>query len=67
MNNTVREASELMAALPDAEQSFALELIKRLVLAWDPDFTKVTAQERLELNRAREDEETIPHDMIDWD
>ena len=45
------------------------ELIKKLVLAWDPDFTKVTPAEAAELEEAeREFErgETVFHDEIDW-
>lgn len=41
-------------------------LIKRLVLAWDPDFTKVTPNERAMLNLA-EASGYIPEDEIDWD
>ncbi|MCM1335945.1 MAG: hypothetical protein NC084_02385 [Bacteroides sp.] len=43
------------------------ELIKRVVLAWDSDFTKVTAEERRRMERA-EDElkngETYSHDEV---
>ncbi len=35
-----REIDEMLEILPDEEQRLALELIKRIVLAWDPDFTK---------------------------
>jgi len=56
--------------LPDDEQLFALEFVKRLVLAWDPDFTKATPDEmaaievgRLEIERG----EIVLHDDIDWD
>jgi hypothetical protein len=30
--------------LPADKQRFAYEFIKKLVLAWDPDFTKVTPE-----------------------
>ena len=39
------QVAQFVDMLPSNEQLFALEFIKRLVLAWDPDFTKVTAQE----------------------
>jgi len=40
-------------------------LIKRLVLAWDPDYTKLTASERKALEEA-EDGEYVDEDDIDW-
>ena len=59
-----------MEILPESEQFFALELIKKLVLAWDPDFTKLTPSEREELEQATkeiENGETVSHDAINWD
>lgn len=56
-----------MEILPKSEQNFALEFVKKLVLAWDPDFTKLTPAERKELDYAMADSATIPHDAIDWD
>ena len=67
MSEMVKEAAELMEVLPDADKSFALQMIKKLVLAWDPDFTKLTPEERRELEEARADEETVGHDEINWD
>ena len=67
MSEMVKEAAELMGVLPDADKSFALQMIKKLVLAWDPDFTKLTPEERRELEEARADEETVGHDEINWD
>ena len=56
MSEMVKEAAELMELLPDSDKSFALQLIKKLVLAWDPDFTKLTPEERRELEEARAEE-----------
>ena len=59
-----------MELLPESEQNFALEFIKKLVIAWDPDFTKVTPAERAKLEEAQreiENGETISHDAINWD
>ncbi len=70
MSDVVREAIGLMEILPESDQSFALEFIKKLVLAWDPDFTKVTAKERKELEEVEKDiikNGTIPHESINWD
>lgn len=46
------------------------KFIKKLVLAWDPDFTKLTQAERKELAEAERDiveNGTISHDAINWD
>ena len=40
MSSIVMEAARLMDALPEADKALAYEFIKKLVLAWDPDFTK---------------------------
>lgn len=70
MNGAVQEAVNLMEILPEAEQNFALEFIKKLVIAWDPDFTKVTPLERKVLEEAERDiaeNGTVSHDEIQWD
>ena len=56
--------------LPESDQNFALEFIKKLVLAWDPDYTKVTPAERKALEEAEKDmaeNGTVSHDAINWD
>ena len=40
-----KQITDMIDMLPEQEQSLAYELIKRLVLAWDPDYTKVTPVE----------------------
>lgn len=70
MSTATRQAIDLMEILPESEQKFALEFIKKLVLAWDPDFTKVTSLERAEMEQAIkeiENGETVPHEAINWD
>ena len=67
MNAIVKQAMELLEVLPENDQVFALEFIKKLVLAWDPDFTKLTPSEREELENAIADPETVSHNSIDWD
>ena len=52
--------------LPEADQNFAFEFIKRLVRAWDPDFTKVTPQEAREIEEA-EASGFLDESEIDWD
>ncbi|MDR3209316.1 MAG: hypothetical protein LBT36_01635 [Oscillospiraceae bacterium] len=41
--SVAEQVAQYVDMLPDSERVFALELVKRLVLAWDPDFTKLTA------------------------
>ena len=48
----------------------AYELLKRMVLAWDPDFTRLTPAEAQVLKAAEaeiERGETVSDDEIDWD
>ena len=66
MNTAIKEVVDLMEILPESEQNFALEFIRKLVLAWDPDYTKVTPVERAELQKALEEDERISHEDIDW-
>lgn len=70
MNATVEKARDLLEVLPDDEQKFALEFIKKLVLAWDPDYTKVTKSEAERLDRAMEEfenGEVVESEDINWD
>ena len=70
MSEAIKEAVSLMEILPETEQNFALEIIKKLVIAWDPDFTKLTPAEKCALEEAEKDIEengTISHDAINWD
>lgn len=41
--------------LPEQEQKLAFEFIKRMVLAWDSDFTKLTPIERERLAGAEKE------------
>ena len=45
MSNLVMQTAEMLSLLPDDEVSLVNALVKKLILAWDPDFTKVTQQE----------------------
>lgn len=68
-SNTVAKLAQL-ELLPEKDLNFALEFIKKLVIAWDPDYTKVTSAERTRLEEAQreiENGETISHDAINWD
>lgn len=67
MSAATKQAIDLMEILPESEQNFALEFMKKLVLAWDPDFTKLTSYETAELEKALQDTETVSHADINWD
>ena len=66
MSSIVMEAARLMDALPEADKVFAYEFIKKLVLAWDPDFTKVTADEAKKIEDA-ENSGYVDETEIDWE
>lgn len=70
MSNKAQQVANMIDMLPENDQQLAFELIKKLVLAWDPDFTKVTPQEAKELEEAEQNlknGEVVSHDDIDWD
>ncbi len=66
MSNTAIEAARMMDMLPDEDKTFAYEFIKKLVKAWDPDFTKVTPEEAQRIKAAEESGFVVDSD-IDWD
>ena len=69
MSAIANEINNLVEMLPENEQNLAYELVKRIVLAWDSDFTKLTTAERQRLEEAEQDlinGETVSHDDIDW-
>ena len=68
--NVVQETTNLLNMLPKNDQDLAYELVKKLVLAWDPDYTKVTPSERARLEEAEANiakGETVDYDDLDWD
>lgn len=66
MSQTTKLAVSMMEMLPETEQVLALELIKRLVLAWDPDYTRLTPAEYRKLEEA-ENGEYVDFGEIDWE
>ena len=66
MSTLQKEIDSMLELLPDSEQKLAYEFIKRLVLAWDSDYTKVTPKEREQLDEA-EESGFVPENEIDWD
>lgn len=70
MGNTAQQVAMMVDMLPENDQKLAYELIKKLVLAWDPDYTKVTPLEAMQLEEAEqafENGEYVSHEDIDWD
>ena len=67
LDRLTKQVIDLMEILPESEQNFALEFIKKLVLAWDPDFTRLTPSERASVEEALADTETVSHEAINWD
>lgn len=65
MSNMALEVAWLMDMLPEPEQRFAYELIKKLVRAWDPDYTKTTPMEAMEIAQA-EESGFVDESEIDW-
>ena len=69
MTNIAEQVAAMVDMLPDSEQLFALEFVKRLVLAWDPDFTKDTPAEAAAQAAAMDDYQrgdVVRHEEIDW-
>ena len=54
MGITAQQVADLVDMLPNDDQQLALELVKKLVLAWDPDYTKATPAEEEELKQTEE-------------
>lgn len=51
LKTTTLQTAELLDILPDEDVAMVNALIEKLVIAWDPDFTKVTARERALLEK----------------
>ena len=67
MTAKTAEIAEMLDVIPDNDVNLAYELVKKLVLAWDPDFTKLTPAERARLEEAENDPETVSFEDINWD
>ncbi|MEG1028093.1 MAG: hypothetical protein RSE07_05330 [Oscillospiraceae bacterium] len=69
MSVMAQQVAQMLDMLPEQDQNLAYELIKKLVLAWDPDFTKVTPEELKNIKIAEQEilnGETIKHSEINW-
>lgn len=52
MSDLSVQTAKLINLLPEDELALVNELVKKLLLAWDPDFTKVTPEEKERIDRA---------------
>ena len=66
MTAQVKEVADMLEMLPEQEQNLAFELVKRIVLAWDANYTKVTPAEAAAIEEAKKSV-FIDADEIDWD
>lgn len=65
MSEKTKQIAEMIEMLPEQEQNLACEMLKRIILAWDPDFIRVTPQERKRLEEA-EQSGFVAESEIDW-
>lgn len=65
MSNIAMDAARLIDMLPEKDKNLAYEIIQKLVLAWDPDYTKVTQEEAKQIEQA-EKSGFIDESDIDW-
>lgn len=69
MSALVNKISNMLDMLPESDQHLAYEIVKKMVLAWDSDFTKLTPAERKSLDAAELDFQTgntVKHEEINW-
>ncbi|MDD2235057.1 MAG: hypothetical protein PHZ11_08420 [Desulfitobacteriaceae bacterium] len=69
MSAVSKQIIDMIDMLPESEQKLAFEMIKRIVLAWDSDFTKLTPVERERLTQAEKEianGKMVSHLDIDW-
>ena len=70
MSELARKTASMLDMPPHDEQKLAFEMLKRIVLAWDSDFTRVTPAEAEALDAAEAEithGETVSDCEIDWD
>lgn len=69
MTHLQEQIADMVGMLPEQDQNLAFELVKKLVLAWDPDYVKVTPKEAASIQQGEHEiamGETVSHDEIDW-
>lgn len=66
MGELALDSAKMIDLLPASDQRLIYEMIKKMVIAWDPDFTKVTPAEAMAMEAA-EQSGYIDEEDIDWD
>lgn len=54
MSALVSQTTKMLELLPEDSLFLVNALVKKLITAWDPDFTKVTSDEKKLLNKSIE-------------
>ena len=70
MTELAMKTAAMIDCLPQQEQMLAYEVLSRIVLAWDPEFTKLTTHEVSSLIQAEyeiENGDTVSDEDINWD
>lgn len=57
VNPIAKQTADMLALLPDDDLLIVNTLVKKLVVAWDPDFTKLTPAEKQRLDESSEEME----------
>ena len=64
-----QQIADMVDMLPENDQALAFEVVKKMVLAWDPDFTKVTEAEKAQIDKAAAEIDAgdyIPESAVNW-
>lgn len=67
MSEKAVRVAQMVNMLPSSDQDLAYELVKKMVLAWDPDFTKLTPEEAVRVEKAEKEIESgdyVPFEEI---
>lgn len=65
-----QQIAQMVDMLPETDQTLALELVKKLVLACDPDYTRATPSEEAAMEQAVRELDAgdyVPDSAINWD
>ena len=52
MSELAQKTAAMLDMLPEKEQTLAFEMLKRIVRAWDSDFTRLTPSEAVQVAEA---------------
>ena len=70
MSNTLTEKTiSMLEMLPEDDVNLVYMMVERLIKSWDPDFTKLTKKEAVELHQIiseMDNGEYVSDDEIDW-